>query len=98
MSTVITIPLDGSKEIAEMVADKQPGDRLYACGTIKSLDTQTLTLRIEEVADKPDDLPEPDKADTDDDDDNEDEEDNGSSTSETQEAIDLASPGGYTGP
>ena len=98
MSTVITIPLTDDKELASLVADKQPGDRLYACGTIKALDEQTLTLRIEEVADKVDDLPDAETAEEDADEDSvEEEADNGSSPDETEIAKKMASPG-YDGP
>lgn len=106
MSTVVTIPLEKNTEIAALVADKQPADRLYGCFTIKAKDSQSLILRVEELSDKPDDLPKPDEKEEYEDDDGEDGEDgsieegasNGSSPSETDEAIKLASPGGYTGP
>lgn len=101
MSTVITIPLEKNKEITALVADKQPADRLYACFTIKAKDDQSLILRVEELSDRPEDLPKPDdKEKYEDDDDASIEEgaSNGSSPSETDEAIKLASPGGYTGP
>lgn len=92
MSTVVIIPLDHNKDVAALVADKQPGDKLYACGTIKALDEQTLTLRIEEVTDTKAELP--DKEDYDKEDDDTEEESNGSTPGETDEAIGLASPGG----
>lgn len=106
MSTVITIPLEKNKEIAALIADMQPGDRLYSCMTIKAKDDQSLIVRVEEMADKPDDLPKPDQYDEDGEkeedseegDSIEEEAGNGSSTSETEEAIRLASPGGYVGP
>ena len=103
MSTVITIPLSDNEELAALVADKQPGDKLYACGTIKALDAQTLTLRVEEVTDKKDDLPDP-ETDEDDEDENESEDGsieeeagNGSSPDEVDLAKKMASPG-YDGP
>ena len=95
MSTVIIIPLDNNKDISELVADKQPGDKLYACGSIKALDDQTLTLRIEEVTDKIEDLPKPGEYDKDGD---EDEDDDGSTEGETKEADELAAPGGMMEP
>jgi hypothetical protein len=104
MNTVVTIPLDGEKneEIAALVADKQPGDTLYGCFTIKANDGKTLILRTKEITDKKDDLPDYEEREDDESDeenDTEEEEDgNGSSTSETDEAIRLASPGGYMGP
>jgi hypothetical protein len=55
--SILTIPLDKNKDVAELVAEKQPGDRLYACFTIKAKDDQTLTVRLEEVTDKTEDLP-----------------------------------------
>lgn len=97
MSTIITIPIEKNEDLAALLADKQPADRLYACGTIKALDENTLTLRIEEVTDKIEDLP---KQDEDDEDkgDTDEEQPNGSTEGETEEAIKLASPGGYVGP
>lgn len=99
MSTVITIPLSDNEELAALVADKQPGAKLYACGTIKALDEQTLTLRVEEVTDKKDDLPDPDSDEEggDEDDSIEEETGNGSSPDEVDLAKKLASPG-YDGP
>jgi hypothetical protein len=104
MSPVITIPLEKNDEIAALVADMQPGQKIYGCFSIKSKDAQTLNLRIEEITDNKEDLP--DKSDYDEDEDEEGDDDdsieeedsNGSSPSETDEAIRLASPGGYMGP
>lgn len=101
MSTVITIPLEKNKDIAALVADKQPGDYLYGCFTIKANDPQTLTVRIEEMTDKKDDLPDHDNE-GDDENDTEDQAegsveekyDNGSSRSEAATAMDMASPMG----
>lgn len=64
--SILTIPLDKNKEVAEFVAEKQPGDRLYACFTVKAKDDQTLTVRLEEVTDKREDLPAPDEYDEED--------------------------------
>lgn len=101
MSAVITIPIENNDELAALVADKQPADKLYGCFTIKSKDDQTLVLRIEEMTDNKEDLPDKDYEEEDGDEKDEDEdegESNGSSPSETDEAIKLASPGGYMGP
>jgi len=92
MSTVVIIPLDHNKDVAALVADKQPGEKIYACGTIKALDEQTLTLRIEEVTDNKEDLPDKDGYEKEDDE--MEEESNGSTPGEADEAIELASPGG----
>lgn len=97
MSAVVIIPLENNKEISALVADMQPGDKLYACGSIKALDAQTLTLRIEEVTNKRDDLPKPGENDEDKEDDAE-EESNGSTPGESEEAAELAASGGYNGP
>jgi hypothetical protein len=103
MSAVITIPLEKNKELSALVADKQPGQKLYGCFSIKSKDDQSLILRIEEMTDNKEDLP--DKAEYSEDDDSEMEDDsieeeagNGSSPDETENAIRFAAPGGYTGP
>jgi hypothetical protein len=102
MSPVITIPLEKNDEIAALVADMQPGQKVYGCFSIKSKDAQTLNLRIEEITDNKEDLPDKgdyeEDEDSDDDESVEEEDDNGSSSSETSEAIKLASPGGYMGP
>jgi len=92
MSTVVIIPLENNKDVAALVADKQPGDKLYSCGTIKALDEQTLTLRIEEVTDNKAELP--DKEDYDKEEEEPEEESNGSTEGESYEAAELASPGG----
>ena len=97
MSTVITIPLEKNKDIAALVADKQPGDYLYGCFTIKANDPQTLTVRIEEITDKKDDLPDHDEEnDTEDKAEGsvEEEDGNGSSSDEADTAIKMASPMG----
>lgn len=99
MSTVITIPLEKNKEIAALVADKEPGARLYLCGSVKSRDDQSLIFRIEEMTDNKEDLPDKKDYDGDEEDDSiEEESGNGSSDDETEQAIKLAAPGGYTGP
>lgn len=104
MSPVITIPLEKNDEIAALVADMQPADRLYGCFTIKAKDDQSLVLRIEEMTDNKEDLPDKKEYDEDGEEKEEDgesieeEDGNGSSPDETSEAIRLASPGGYMGP
>ena len=95
-STVVIIPLDNNKDVAAMVADMQPGQKLYACGTIKALDDQTLTLRITEVTDKREDLPK--YGEGEDEKDEAMEESNGSTPGETEESIELSSPTGYGEP
>jgi len=104
MSAVITIPLEKNKEISALVADKQPADTLYGCFTIKAKDDQSLVLRVKELTDNKEDLPEKEEYDEEDEDggegeDESDEEEygNGSSPSETEEAIRLASPMGGPG-
>lgn len=103
MSPVITIPLEKNDEIAALVADMQPGQELYGCFTIKAKDAQSLVLRIKEMASDKEDLPDKKEYDEDEEDGEEDgsieeEDSNGSTQSETDEAIRLASPGGYMGP
>lgn len=58
--SVVQIPLDRNPDVAALLADKDPGARVYACFTIKSQDPQTAQLRIEEFADSPEDLSKPD--------------------------------------
>ena len=55
--TTVQIDLAKNPDVAALVSGKEPGDKVFACFTIKSQDTQTLTLRIEEFADSPEDLP-----------------------------------------
>lgn len=97
MSTVLTIPLDKNKELSALVADKQPADRLYGCFTIKSKDDQSLVVRVEEMTDNKEDLPDKESYDEEggeEDGSVEEEDGNGSSPSETDQAIRLASPTG----
>lgn len=61
--TTIQIPLDKNPDVAALIADKQPGDKIYGCFTIKAQDAQTATLRIEEMTDDPAQLPKPDEYD-----------------------------------
>lgn len=45
----ITIDLAKSPEIADEVADSQPGDEVTLHATIKSLDAQTLVVTVSEI-------------------------------------------------
>jgi hypothetical protein len=49
---IITIDLRKNPEIADFLADKQPGDEVYLCGSIKSLDDQSAQITITEVEDR----------------------------------------------
>ncbi len=51
-----TVVLDLKKipEVANFLADKEPGDEIYLCGSIKSLDDNTCVVTITEVEDRPD--------------------------------------------
>lgn len=42
----ITIDLKKMPEVADFLADKEPGDEVYLCGTIKSLDDQTAVVTV----------------------------------------------------
>lgn len=57
--TTITIPLDKNADVAALLADKQPGDKVYGCFSLKDMTDQTATLRIEEMTDDPDELSKP---------------------------------------
>lgn len=58
------IPLDLKKnpEVADLLVDMQPGERVYACLTIKDKDSDKANLRIEEIVATPSELPGPDEA------------------------------------
>ena len=58
--TTIQVPLDKNPDVAALLSDKSPGDSVYACFSIKSVDTQTATLRIKEMTDDPAELPKSD--------------------------------------
>lgn len=45
----ITIDLKKTPEIADAVADMEPGDAVALHGTIKSLDDQTLVVTVDEL-------------------------------------------------
>lgn len=96
MSSVVTIPLDKNPEVADLLTDMQPGDRVYACFTIKSKDDQTANLRISEMARTKDELPDAseydeDAEDMDHDEPNDDEDGDGSDEEERDSARDIAS-------
>lgn len=57
MSSVVTIPLPQNPDVAELVTDMQPGQKLYGCFSLKSKNDQTIELRIEEMAATRDELP-----------------------------------------
>ena len=46
----ITISLQKSPEIADAIADLEPGDEVLLHATIKAKDDQTLTLTVEELS------------------------------------------------
>ena len=46
---VITVDLKKNPEIADFVADKEPGDSVCLYGTIKSLDDQSLAITVDEI-------------------------------------------------
>lgn len=52
----ITIPLDKNPTVADLVADKEPGEKIYGRFSIKAVDQQTLTLTTEQMSDSKDDL------------------------------------------
>lgn len=62
---ILPIDLKKNADVADLIADMQPGDRIYFCATIKDKDEQTLNARIEEVTKTPDELPKPDEYDED---------------------------------
>ena len=82
MSSVLDIPLDKNPDVAALVADKSVGDRVFGAFTIKAKDDQTLSIRIEEMADNPSELPE--KEDTNDEDDEDTETDDNDDEEETE--------------
>lgn len=46
----LAIALDKSPEIADEVADSEPGDEVTLHATIKSLDAQTLVVTVSEIS------------------------------------------------
>jgi hypothetical protein len=59
---VITIDLVKNPDVAALVADLQPSQKIYGCFTIKDKDDQTLSIRIEEMAASKDELSSEDEA------------------------------------
>lgn len=57
----ITIDLTKDPEVAALLADKEPGAKVYACFSLKSRDEQTAVLRIKEMADTAAELPKADE-------------------------------------
>ncbi len=46
---IVAVDLKKNPEVADLLVDKQPGDRVYACFTIRDKDENTANLRIEEI-------------------------------------------------
>ena len=77
MSTTVTIPLDKNPEVADLVTDLSPGDKVYGRFSIRAKDDQSLELRIEEMAATRDELSEKDHDSDEEDDESVDEGDKG---------------------
>lgn len=60
---VIPIDLTKNPDVAALVADMQPGEKIYGCFTIKDKDDQTLSIRIKEMASTKDELSSKDEMD-----------------------------------
>jgi hypothetical protein len=58
---ILPIDLTKNREVADLLVDMQPGQRVYACLTIKDKDEKNANLRIEEIVATPEDLPKPDE-------------------------------------
>lgn len=58
---IVPIDLKKNPEIADLLADMQPGKRVYACLTIRDKNDQLANLRLEEVVERAEDLPGPDE-------------------------------------
>lgn len=65
---ILPIDLKKNADVADLIADMQPGDHIYFCATIKDKDDQTLNARLKMVTRTPDELPKPDEYDEDDED------------------------------
>jgi len=87
MSAISTIDLTKNPDVAALVADMQPGQKVYACFTIKDRDDQTLNIRLKEMAATCDEL-----KDSDSEDDEEDDSDDQSPEGEEAEAPEPAEP------
>jgi hypothetical protein len=61
--TTIQVPLDKNPEVAALVADMEPGTRVYGCFSLKHRDAQTVELRIEQMEDDPERLMKPGETD-----------------------------------
>ncbi len=48
----ITLDLKKLPDVANFLTDKEPGDPVYLCGTIKSLDDATCVVTVEEIEDR----------------------------------------------
>lgn len=59
---IVPVDLKKNPAVADLLVDKQPGDRVYACFTIKDKDANNANLRIEEIVATPEELPQPDEA------------------------------------
>lgn len=60
---VVAIDLTKDPEIAALLADKEPGAKVYACFTVKSRDEQTAHLRLAEITDDVSELSKPGEGD-----------------------------------
>lgn len=58
---LIPIDLKKNTEVADLLTDMQPGQRVYICATIKDKDSDKANFRIEEVVSDPSQLPDPDE-------------------------------------
>lgn len=58
---IVPIDLKKNPEIADLLTDMQPGQRVYACLTIRDKNDQLANLRLEEVTERAEDLPGPDE-------------------------------------
>jgi len=58
---IVPIDLKKNPEVADLLVDMQPGQRVYACLTIKDKDENNANLRIEEVVSTPEELPKVDE-------------------------------------
>lgn len=65
---IITIDKTKDPAVAALLADKQPGAKLYGCFTLKSQDEQSAQIRLAEMADTAAELPKADEYDADEED------------------------------
>jgi hypothetical protein len=59
---IVPVDLTKNPRVADLLVDMQPGQRVYACLTIKDKDEKNANLRIEEIVATPEELPQPDEA------------------------------------